>query len=258
VAEDSRFYEHGGIDFQAIEEAMAYNLKRGKVLLGASTISQQTTKNMFLSLSRNPLRKWHELILTYIMEGMLEKPQILHIYLNVAEFGTGVYGLEAAARAYYGVSAYQLSQEQAIELAATLPSPKKNNPKSRTRSFQKRVVRIASTLRIMDQYVAQQNQRPGPSQEAIKQDLEKKLEELRQDMKVEAAAEVQAELTPEEKPSDTDLANSLGQSTSPESEAVDTSTKDEALETPENQDAPPPTESPNSPENPSLQEGTQP
>ncbi len=211
VAEDSRFYEHGGIDYQAIRDAMAYNLQRGKILLGASTISQQTAKNMFLSLSRSPLRKWHELILTYILEAMLKKDQILHVYLNVAEFGVGLYGLEAAARAYYGVSASQLSQEQAIELAATLPSPKKNNPKSRTRPFQKRVHRISATMRVMDQYVAQQGKRPSANDEAMQQELAKKLEQLRQDMAVEAASEVQQEVLAAEKPSDDELAKRLGE-----------------------------------------------
>ncbi len=210
VAEDSRFYEHGGIDLQAIRDAMAYNLQHGKILLGASTISQQTAKNMFLSLSRNPLRKWHELILTYLLEAFLKKGEILHVYLNVAEFGTGIYGVEAAARAYYGVSAYQLSQTQAIELAATLPSPKKNNPASRTRSFQKRAQRIAMAMRMMDQYVAQQGRVSAQDQQASKRALEDKLEQLRRDLVIEAAAQSQAEqnkaeIKPEAMPSAEEL-----------------------------------------------------
>lgn len=153
-AEDSRFYEHGGIDYQAIREAADYNWKHKKILLGASTITQQTAKNLFLSLSRNPLRKWHEFLLTYLLEFKLTKSEILHAYLNVAEFGRGLYGIEAAAHAYFGTSASNLSQEQAIQLAATLPSPKKNNPKTATRSFVKRSHRIASAMRVVDQYAA--------------------------------------------------------------------------------------------------------
>ncbi|MCX6128904.1 MAG: transglycosylase domain-containing protein, partial [Proteobacteria bacterium] len=106
LSEDSRFYEHGGVDFQAIQDAIKYNWKHGKILLGASTISQQTAKNMFLSLSRSPLRKGNELLLTWLLEARLSKAEILHIYLNIAEFGTGIFGIEAAARTYYHTSAY--------------------------------------------------------------------------------------------------------------------------------------------------------
>jgi monofunctional biosynthetic peptidoglycan transglycosylase len=142
VAEDARFYEHDGIDFEAFGDAMERNLERGRMVFGASTISQQTVKNLFLSASRDPLRKWHELWLTLGMERKLPKRRILEYYLNIAEFGQGVYGVEAAARFYFGVPASQLRKREAIELAATLPSPVKNNPLTRTRAFQRRVYRI--------------------------------------------------------------------------------------------------------------------
>ena len=142
LAEDSRFYEHHGFDFIAFKEAMDYNLERGRFALGASTISQQTTKNLFLSNSRNPLRKWHELILTWDMERHLSKDRILEIYLNIAEFGRGIYGAEAAARAYWNKPASQLSWLEAAELAATLPSPKHNNPATDTERFRRRVEKI--------------------------------------------------------------------------------------------------------------------
>lgn len=142
VAEDSRFYEHDGVDLEALRQAIEYNLSEQRMAYGASTISQQTVKNIFLSPSRDPLRKWHELVLTLGMERNLPKKRILEHYLNVAEFGRGVYGVEAAARHYWGIPVYQLSNRQAIELAATLPSPVKNNPDTRTRSFQKRVRKI--------------------------------------------------------------------------------------------------------------------
>ncbi|MFV1983990.1 MAG: transglycosylase domain-containing protein, partial [Thiohalomonadales bacterium] len=108
VAEDARFYEHRGIDVEAFKEAMDYNLEHRNFKYGGSTISQQTIKNMFLSSSRNPLRKWHELILTFGMEISLSKKRILEIYLNVAEFGKGIYGIEAAAQHYWGISATSL------------------------------------------------------------------------------------------------------------------------------------------------------
>lgn len=181
LSEDSRFYEHSGVDFQAIQDAMEYNWKHKKILLGASTISQQTAKNMFLSLSRNPLRKFHELFLTWLFEYKLSKAEILHVYLNVAEFGLGIYGIEAAARYYYHTSAYNLSTAQAAELAASLPSPKKHNPKTRTRFFTRHVARLSRTLQIADQYAAQQGQKPAAESGALVSDeLAKKLQELRE------------------------------------------------------------------------------
>jgi monofunctional biosynthetic peptidoglycan transglycosylase len=146
VAEDSRFYEHSGFDLIAIREALDYNLGRGELLIGASTISQQTAKNLYLSPSRNPLRKWHEVILTWGLEHNVRKSRILELYLNIAEFGRGIYGVQAAAQAYYGVDAGALSLVQAAELAASLPSPVKNNPATRTERFQRRTQRILDLL----------------------------------------------------------------------------------------------------------------
>lgn len=154
IAEDSRFYEHEGFDLIAFKEAMDYNLARGRFALGASTISQQTTKNLLLSSSRNPLRKWHELILTWDMERHLEKNRILEIYLNIAEFGPGIYGAEAATRAYWGKPASALTWSEAAELAATLPSPKQHNPATRTRRFDERVQKI---MRFIERFELDQS-----------------------------------------------------------------------------------------------------
>jgi len=146
VAEDSRFYEHSGFDLIAFKEAMDYNFTEGRLAVGASTISQQTVKNLFLSSARTPWRKWHELILTWGMERNLNKARILELYLNIAEFGSGIYGIQAAAQNYYGVSSTQLNPRQAAELAATLPSPLKNNPLTRTAQFEKRATKILQLL----------------------------------------------------------------------------------------------------------------
>jgi len=143
VAEDSRFYSHSGIDMEALKSAMEYNMSEKRFVYGGSTISQQTVKNIFLSASRNPLRKWHELLLTMDMERNLSKKRILELYLNVAEFGRGVYGVEAAARHYWGISAARLSVNQSIQLAATLPSPVAHNPSTRTKAFNQRVRKIS-------------------------------------------------------------------------------------------------------------------
>lgn len=142
VAEDARFYSHSGIDTEALKDAMERNLSEQRFVYGGSTISQQTIKNIFLTPSRNPLRKWHEFTLTLGMEHHLRKKRILELYLNIAEFGRGIYGVNAAAQYYWGIPASDLNVQQAIELAATLPSPVENNPSTRTKSFLKRVNKI--------------------------------------------------------------------------------------------------------------------
>ena len=143
VAEDARFYSHSGIDTDALQEVMEYNLSKKRFIYGGSTISQQTIKNIFLSPSRNPLRKWHEFVLTIGMERNLSKKRILTLYLNIAEFGRGIYGVNAAAQSYWGIPASQLSVQQAVELAATLPAPVKHNPNTKTKFFLKRVKKIS-------------------------------------------------------------------------------------------------------------------
>lgn len=146
IAEDARFYTHSGFDLAAIREAWDHNLAEGRLAVGGSTISQQTVKNLFLTGERTPWRKWHEALLTLGMEHHLSKQRILDIYLNIAEFGRGIYGVEAAARAYWGIPAEQLSVEQAAELAATLPGPTRNNPATRTKAFERRSKKILAWL----------------------------------------------------------------------------------------------------------------
>jgi monofunctional biosynthetic peptidoglycan transglycosylase len=146
VAEDSRFYQHSGIDTEAFKQAWEYNLKNGRIIYGGSTISQQMIKNFLLSPSRNPLRKWHELWLTLSLERNISKNRILEVYLNIAEFGVGIYGVEAASRHYWGESAQGLSMDHAIELAATLSAPKENNPATHTDYFLKQVEKITRNM----------------------------------------------------------------------------------------------------------------
>jgi monofunctional biosynthetic peptidoglycan transglycosylase len=125
TAEDARFAEHDGIDWDAIEKAYVENLKRGRPARGGSTISQQLAKNLFLSPERTYARKAQELLITYMIEFVWDKRRILEVYLNVVEWGEGIFGAEAAARAYYGVSAAQLWPEAAARMAAYLPNPKR-------------------------------------------------------------------------------------------------------------------------------------
>lgn len=147
VAEDSRFYQHKGFDQAAIKQAIEYNLSKGRIVYGASTISQQTVKNFFLTTSRSPLRKLHETILTYAMEKNVGKQRIMEIYLNISEFGRGIYGVEAASRHYFGKSVSEINLREAIDLAATLPAPVNHNPHTRTNFFLKHRAKISRHMR---------------------------------------------------------------------------------------------------------------
>ena len=124
VAEDAKFSEHEGFDWEAIEKALEKNRKKGKVVVGASTISQQLAKNLFLSAERTPWRKGQEALITVMIEQLMDKRRILEIYLNVIEWGEGVFGAEAAARHYYGASAISLGPEASARMAAMVPNPR--------------------------------------------------------------------------------------------------------------------------------------
>ena len=122
ASEDQLFYQHYGFDVEAINKAFQHNLQGGK-LRGASTISQQVAKNLFLSPSRSFIRKALEVWFTLLIEMFWTKARILEMYLNIAEFGDHLFGVEAASRRYFGVAARQLTAEQSALLAATLPNP---------------------------------------------------------------------------------------------------------------------------------------
>lgn len=124
VSEDAKFVDHEGFDWEGIQKAYEKNMKKGKIVAGGSTISQQLAKNLFLSTKRTPWRKGEEVIITLMLEAVMDKQRIFEIYLNVIEWGNGVFGAEAAARHYFGVSAAQLSPEQAARLAAMVPNPR--------------------------------------------------------------------------------------------------------------------------------------
>ncbi|RZI41677.1 monofunctional biosynthetic peptidoglycan transglycosylase [Herbaspirillum sp. HC18] len=124
AAEDSHFSEHEGVDWEAMQKAYEKNTKKGKVVAGGSTITQQLAKNLFLSGERSYLRKAQEVVITYMLEYMMDKERIFEIYLNVVEWGVGVFGAEAAAQHYYGISAAQLAPAQAARMAVMLPRPR--------------------------------------------------------------------------------------------------------------------------------------
>ncbi len=132
LTEDAKFWKHDGLDYEQIKESMEVNLERGEFARGASTITQQLAKNLYLSPSKNPVRKLKELLIARRLESELTKQRILELYLNVIEWGDGIYGAEAAARTYFGRSAAGLSAPEAALLAASIANPRVMNPGSPT------------------------------------------------------------------------------------------------------------------------------
>jgi monofunctional biosynthetic peptidoglycan transglycosylase len=138
VGEDAKFWRHDGFDLPAMKYALEKDIKTRKFALGGSTISQQLAKNLYLSPSKNPIRKIKEAILTWRIEHALSKRRILELYLNVVEWGDGVFGIEAASQHYFGHPAAQLSPREAAGLAAVLPNPIKFKPTSSMRYVARR------------------------------------------------------------------------------------------------------------------------
>ena len=147
VAEDNSFYEHEGVDVEGMKEAFERNWKRRKITHGGSTITQQLAKNLYLSPSRNPLRKVREYFIARSLEKHLTKKRILEIYLNVVEMGERVYGAEAASRHYFGKSASALSASQAALLAGCLPNPRVMNPGNPNKRLRARQRMILSRMK---------------------------------------------------------------------------------------------------------------
>ena len=169
TGEDARFWDHGGIDYHEVRRALGYRRarfawdssrdraelwrvagrtwERRDALRGASTITQQVAKNLYLSPSRNPLRKLKEAVTAYRLELALDKRRILELYLNIAELGDGIWGVEAASRRYYRVSARRLSETQAAALAASLPFPLRSNPGYRPNRMRRRQDLILRRMR---------------------------------------------------------------------------------------------------------------
>lgn len=142
AAEDAKFLEHEGFDWEGMQNALEKNLRKGRVVAGGSTISQQLAKNLFLSGEKSFIRKGQEAIITLMIEGVLPKRRILELYLNLIEWGDGVFGAEAAARHYFGLSAAQLSPSQAAWMAGIVPNPRYYDGGRSTSSLNRRIDRI--------------------------------------------------------------------------------------------------------------------
>jgi monofunctional glycosyltransferase len=156
VAEDARFYEHEGIDYDEMGEAMKKNLEQGRWVRGASTITQQLAKNLYLSTEKSLLRKLKEYFLALRLESELPKNRIFHLYLNVIELGPGIFGVEAAARHYFGKSVSQLNLEEIVRLTAVISRPLSENPTRQSRWLKWKARWILSVLRKTEHISADQ------------------------------------------------------------------------------------------------------
>lgn len=150
ASEDANFSVHNGVDWEGIERAYERNNRRSKVVGGGSTITQQLAKNLFLSGSRSYVRKGQELVIAFMLETVMSKKRILELYLNVVEYGRGVFGAEAAARHYYKTSAANLGQAQAARLAVMLPNPRYYDKHGTTNYLQRRTNAIMRQMRFAD------------------------------------------------------------------------------------------------------------
>ena len=146
AAEDAKFVDHEGFDWEGIQRAYEKNMARGKIVAGGSTISQQLAKNLFLSTKRTPWRKAEETLITLMLEAILDKQRIFDLYLNTIEWGNGVFGAEAAARHYYDISAAQLTIEQSARLAAMVPNPRYYDSHPEAKGLIKKTEIILSTM----------------------------------------------------------------------------------------------------------------
>ncbi len=146
VCEDDKFWSHKGLDVEAIKTALEKDIRNKTWRYGGSTISQQLAKNLFLSPSKNPIRKLREVILTWRLESALSKKRILELYLNVVEWGNGIFGAEAASQHYYGKPASDLNPREAAHLAVVLPSPRRYNPLSGSDYIEERVREVLDIM----------------------------------------------------------------------------------------------------------------
>jgi monofunctional biosynthetic peptidoglycan transglycosylase len=171
IAEDDKFWSHEGFDFEAMHKALLKDIKKRKFKAGGSTISQQLVKNLYLSPEKSPLRKIKEAIITWRMERNLSKRRIIEIYLNVAEWGDGIFGIEAAARHYYGKPALYLTATEAARLAAVLPNPRKYLPtgtagyvENRASAIYRIMVKRGVAIPEYEAVMSEPGERASPSQ----------------------------------------------------------------------------------------------
>lgn len=173
IAEDDKFWSHEGFDFEAISKALEKDLKARKFRAGGSTISQQLAKNLFLKPTKSPVRKVREAIITWRLERTLTKRRILELYLNVAEWGEGIFGIEAASRHHFGKPASELTSMEAARLAAVLPNPRRLNASGTQRYVEKRA-NVIHNIMVKRGFVIPEFEEiePGPAEDAVPPDAD--------------------------------------------------------------------------------------
>jgi monofunctional biosynthetic peptidoglycan transglycosylase len=165
ASEDQKFFGHEGVDWQAVQESLEKNVEKGRALRGGSTITQQLAKNLYFGTQKTLARKLRELVVARWMESDLTKRRILTLYLNVIEWGDGVYGAEAAARRYFGKPASDLTVDEAAALAAAIPSPRRLNPAAdpvRNARAARRVLWLMASAGYIERDVAGLGSEPPP------------------------------------------------------------------------------------------------
>ena len=170
VAEDGTFYSHGGVDWFEVQESIEKNIKERKAARGASTITQQLAKNLYLSTSKDPVRKVKELAITLLLEHDLSKNRILELYLNVIEWGRGIFGIDAAARAYFGKAVGDLTLEDATRLAAVIPSPLVHRPDTDSRYVLRRKAIVLQRMIARGMVKLEEPVVPAPVEDSTESD----------------------------------------------------------------------------------------
>jgi len=204
IAEDDKFWSHEGFDFEAMQKALEKDLKKKKFKAGGSTISQQLAKNLYLSPSKNPIRKVKEAILTWRMEKNLSKRRIMELYLNLAEWGDGVFGIEAAARKHFGKSAAALGPREAAVLAAILPNPIRYSPHGGSKYVAYRSERIYQIMVrrgiVIPEYEEVISETTDESEEETEEQIEESVPEVteQESAPVQQTEEQKDETVPEE------------------------------------------------------------
>ena len=148
IAEDARFYNHTGLDWHEIGKSIETNWEQGRIVRGGSTITQQLAKNLYLSTSRDPIRKFKELLIAWMLEARLTKKRILELYLNIIEWGPGIFGIEAAAKRHFHKPASQLTKVEGARLAAVISSPLRHKPTENTPFLKKKKAVILKRMSI--------------------------------------------------------------------------------------------------------------
>ncbi len=166
TAEDDEFWRHDGVDWKAIRAAYERNRKEGKLAAGGSTITMQLARNLYLSPSKNPLRKAKEILIARRLERRLGKRRILELYLNVVEWGKGVFGCEAAARAYFGKPCSELTPDEAVAMAVVLPNPRRWDPAKRGPYVERNSKRIVERMMAADRARAAAEGEPEDDEDA--------------------------------------------------------------------------------------------